>query len=246
MGSREWLEQFINLYYSEPCLWNTKDKNYFNRDLKRSAYSKLIEHLKLVDSNANKAGVIKKINNIRSTYKKERTKVANSKKSGAGTDEVYVPKLWYFSMLLFLDEQDVARHSRSNMDNDSTDNEEMEGESPAGTQSTTPSPTQANAQMFEEEQSQATQSQAPLQSTEQPISNSATQSTSTERTSFKRKRSKTTENEKLTTEVLQTVQNHFKKPTATNDRFDIFGANVAAKLRDLTKHQRILAQKNYK
>ncbi|XP_072398310.1 uncharacterized protein [Diabrotica undecimpunctata] len=146
-------------------------------------------------------------------------------------------------MLLFLDEQDVARHSRSNMDNDSTDNEEMEGESPAGTQSTTPSPTQANAQMFEEEQSQATQSQAPLQSTEQPISNSATQSTSTGRTSFKRKRSKTTENEKITTEVLQTVQNHLKKPTATNDRFDIFGANVAAKLRDLTKHQRILAEK---
>ena len=43
--NRDWLEQFIDLYCSEPCLWNTKDKEYHNRDLKRSAYTKLIEKL---------------------------------------------------------------------------------------------------------------------------------------------------------------------------------------------------------
>ncbi|XP_050683952.1 uncharacterized protein LOC126978880, partial [Leptidea sinapis] len=86
------------------------------------------------------------INNIRSTYKKERKKIADSKKSGAGSQEVYNPKV-------------------------------------------------LNA------------------------------------------------NENLTTEVLQSVQNHLKRPAIVNDRFDIFGANVAAKLRDITKQQRILAEK---
>lgn len=50
-------------------------------------------------------------------------------------------------------------------------------------------------------------------------------------------------NENLTNDVLESVQNHFKKPVSNKDRFDIFGENVAAKLRDLIKNQRILAEK---
>lgn len=42
--------------------------------------------------------LLKKINNIRSTYKKERKKVADSKKSGAGATEIYSPKLWYYQL----------------------------------------------------------------------------------------------------------------------------------------------------
>ncbi|CAG4961640.1 unnamed protein product [Colias eurytheme] len=83
--NREWLEEFIELYRSEPCRWNIKGKEYHNRDLKRSAYTKLVEKLKTVDPRADKDAVVKKINNIRSTYKKERKKIADSKKSGAGT-----------------------------------------------------------------------------------------------------------------------------------------------------------------
>nr|XP_034836340.1 uncharacterized protein LOC117992734 [Maniola hyperantus] len=123
--NREWLEEFIELYRSEPCLWNTKGKEYHNRELKRSAYTKLIEKLKIIDPSADKDAVVKKINNIRSTYKKERKKIADSKKSGAGTQEVYKPKLWYYSMLLFLDDQVEPRHSCSNME--STDNESQFG-----------------------------------------------------------------------------------------------------------------------
>ena len=82
-----------------------------------------MEKLKIVDPSADKDAVVKNINNIRSIYKKERKKIANSKKSGAGNQEVYKPKLWYYSIMLFLDDQEEPRHSRSNMDDESTENE---------------------------------------------------------------------------------------------------------------------------
>ncbi|XP_045761834.1 uncharacterized protein LOC123865057 [Maniola jurtina] len=232
--NREWLEEFIELYRSEPCLWNTKGKEYHNRELKRSAYTKLIEKLKIIDPSADKDAVVKKINNIRSTYKKERKKIADSKKSGAGTQEVYKPKLWYYSMLLFLDDQVEPRHSCSNMDDESTDNEEIESEAQSSLAAQSTSQSSPAAQSTSE-------SSPAAQSTSQ--SPTATQSTPETRsianTSFNRSCSKRNANEILTTEVLQSVQNHFKRPAISNE----FGANVAAKLRDLTKHQRILAEK---
>nr|CAI5834223.1 unnamed protein product [Callosobruchus analis] len=47
----------------------------------------------------------------------------------------------------------------------------------------------------------------------------------------------------LTKEVLATVNNHFKRPRTTDDRFDIVGKNVATKPRYLTNDQRRLAEK---
>jgi len=46
----------------------------------------------------------------------------------------------------------------------------------------------------------------------------------------------------LTTEVLLNVNNHYKRLTKSDDRFDIFGKNVAMKLRDLNREQRILVE----
>lgn len=40
-------------------------------------------------------------------------KVRASEKSGAGTEEVHVPKLWYFDKLLFLEDQETPRMSKS-------------------------------------------------------------------------------------------------------------------------------------
>ncbi|XP_023241025.1 uncharacterized protein LOC111639383 [Centruroides sculpturatus] len=47
----------------------------------------------------------------------------------------------------------------------------------------------------------------------------------------------------LTNEILLTVNDHFKKPHVRDDRFDIFGKNVAMKLRGLPKQQMLIAEK---
>lgn len=54
---------------------------------------------------------------------------------------------------------------------------------------------------------------------------------------------KSLSDQELTNDVLLSAKNHFKKPIKQDDRFDIFGKNVAIKLRDLEKNQRILSEK---
>jgi Alcohol dehydrogenase transcription factor Myb/SANT-like len=76
-----------------------------------------------LDPAANKESVIKKINSIRTCFRKEYRKVVASEKSGAGTTDIYVPTLWYYEILLFLIEQDEPRHSISNIPNEEDRNE---------------------------------------------------------------------------------------------------------------------------
>ncbi|CAJ0927838.1 unnamed protein product [Ranitomeya imitator] len=57
----------------------------------------------------------KKIQGLRTVYKKELNKVVKSKKSGAATDEVYVPSLWYFDLLGFTRDQELPRTMASSM-----------------------------------------------------------------------------------------------------------------------------------
>lgn len=115
MSNRDVLEEFLHIYQNESCLWNIKNKDYHNRDKRSAAYCKLIEKLKEIEPNADRDLVTKKINSFRTAFKKEYHKVAESLKSGAGTDEIYTPKLWYYNQLSFLKEQCIPRSSRSNM-----------------------------------------------------------------------------------------------------------------------------------
>ncbi|GBP12608.1 hypothetical protein EVAR_10266_1 [Eumeta japonica] len=113
---REVLLEFISIYQSELCLWKVKSEIYHNRDQRNAALEKLLTKYKEVDAEANRDAVLKKINSLRTAYQKEKKKVEESKRSGAGTDAVYVPKLWYYKELSFINDQNVARASVSNMD----------------------------------------------------------------------------------------------------------------------------------
>ncbi|KAG8314511.1 hypothetical protein J6590_091426 [Homalodisca vitripennis] len=57
------------------------------------------------------------------------------------------------------------------------------------------------------------------------------------------KRMTPTQQATLTGELLQTVNEHFKRPRPSEDRHDIFGKNVANVLREVLVPQRILAEK---
>lgn len=73
-------------------------------------------------------GFIKKrIDNIRSCFRRELAKVQASKTSGAGTENVYTPKLWYFELLEFTIVHELPKASKSSLPSASTDvNEDME------------------------------------------------------------------------------------------------------------------------
>ncbi|XP_041987415.1 uncharacterized protein LOC121739143 [Aricia agestis] len=114
-ASREWLETFIELYKSEPCLWKTKSTEYYDRSKKNAAYEKLVKKLQEIEPTATRESVIRKINNIRCTYKKEYNKVIASMTQS--NDSVYEPRLWYYNLLSFLDNQDSIKISPSDSDN---------------------------------------------------------------------------------------------------------------------------------
>ncbi|KAG8251641.1 hypothetical protein J6590_075227 [Homalodisca vitripennis] len=116
-------EEFIALFRDLPCLWQTTSKEYHDRPKREAAYHTLLEKMKEVEPLANKDCVIKKINNMRSSFRKEVKKIKESMKTGSGAYEVYKPKLWYFESLRFLNDQKTPRQSISNIDNHDSENE---------------------------------------------------------------------------------------------------------------------------
>lgn len=113
---RDFVTDFIALYKSLPCLWKIKSKEYTNRNLKNEAHNKLVDFCKSINPAANREFVIKRIQSFRGSFRKELRKVAASKRSGAGTEEIYEPTLWYFNLLLFTLDQEQPTPSLSNME----------------------------------------------------------------------------------------------------------------------------------
>ncbi|KAG5871361.1 hypothetical protein JTB14_019758 [Gonioctena quinquepunctata] len=97
-----------------------KGKDYTNKNLKDKGHRELIELCKQVIINPDENFVCKKIQSIRSCFRKELKKVEQSKRSGASEDDVYTPALWYFDLLLFTRDSETCSSSISNLDDQET------------------------------------------------------------------------------------------------------------------------------
>ncbi|CAH1993137.1 unnamed protein product, partial [Acanthoscelides obtectus] len=114
-NNKEFLSDFIDLHRQLPAVWKVKSDVYKNRNMKNLAYEKLVEKLKEVEPNADREMVRKKINVLRSAYRRELKKVIASYKSGTGTESIYEPSLWYFKELDFLRDQETQVPGTSTM-----------------------------------------------------------------------------------------------------------------------------------
>nr|CAD7433888.1 unnamed protein product [Timema monikensis] len=110
-ASKEFLTRFIEIYKSHPALWKVKSKEYANRNLKNAGYDALVEFYRKVDSKADRDFVAKKIQSLRGSFRKELKKFVKSRKSGASSDDHYVPSLWYFDLLSFTWEHETPSES---------------------------------------------------------------------------------------------------------------------------------------
>ncbi|XP_055373858.1 uncharacterized protein LOC129607135 [Condylostylus longicornis] len=100
-----WLD-FIAIYRNHPELWNVGIESYKNRMLKNKAYEILAKKLKEIDPAATTDTVRKKINSLRSCYRRELLKMnRRNSRPGITEDLMYVPKLWYFNELQFLENE---------------------------------------------------------------------------------------------------------------------------------------------
>ncbi|XP_034487407.1 uncharacterized protein LOC117791700 [Drosophila innubila] len=101
--SRHWLTEFIEQYQEEECLWQPKHHDYSNHASRNKAYDKLVEKLKEVEPNPDRAMVVRKINSLRSAFRREFRKSSNKSD--------YETRLWYYDKLLFIADHKPKRHS---------------------------------------------------------------------------------------------------------------------------------------
>ncbi|CAH2096532.1 unnamed protein product [Euphydryas editha] len=219
-GYREVLEEFINIYRSEPCLWQMKNKEYHNRKKKTIAYNKLINQLKEIEPSANREMVVKKINGLRTTYRKEKKKKEAYLKFG---DTQYEPTLWYYDLMSFLDgDQETPVDTPVGRDSCSNTEEIEEYES---TEEITSESMERDSIGSERHDTLETKSMSDMT----PIR------------SRRDKRKCPTKTIAWTNEMVPTTR--YKRSSIEEDRFDAFGKNIAMKLRDLPKQQRLIAEK---
>jgi hypothetical protein len=84
-----------SMYKERHCLWKITSESYKNKNSRNSAIGEIVGFLKSSGfQEANTKIVKEKIQNIRRAMNKERKKVEQSRKSGAGSDEVSVPTSW--------------------------------------------------------------------------------------------------------------------------------------------------------
>ncbi|XP_037926310.1 uncharacterized protein LOC119661163 [Hermetia illucens] len=120
VDTEAWRE-FFSVLQTLPELWKNEADVFKDKHKKKIALSKLLEVYKSIDGNANEDTVKKRLQNIRSCYRRECKKVERSRKSGAGVDEEYVPTLWYFDLVEFLRDQEIQLSGTSTVDLDDGD-----------------------------------------------------------------------------------------------------------------------------
>ena len=113
---RKFFEDFLETYQNLPTLWQSRSDDYKNTYLRTEAWETLLTKYKEFDENASMDVVKKKINSMRTSYRRELNKIRKSEKSGAGSDDIYIPSIWYFHSLDFLRDQESVVETLNTFD----------------------------------------------------------------------------------------------------------------------------------
>lgn len=114
--TREQTATLIMLYERYPHLYNVADPAYKNRNKREFLLNEIKKEFKeTLNIDLTTADIKKKINGLRTQYFKELNLIKKSENSGAGTSELYQPRLWCFELLHFLRGGHKSRESESNL-----------------------------------------------------------------------------------------------------------------------------------
>ncbi|XP_014294784.1 uncharacterized protein [Halyomorpha halys] len=103
-NSEDCLRRFISTYESLPELWNRNDSNYMNKWKKRKSLEKLLAIYREIKPHAVIKDVTKKLNTLRSNFRRELNKIKSSLSDGCERESAYKPCSWVFYALSFLAE----------------------------------------------------------------------------------------------------------------------------------------------
>lgn len=124
---QEIIRAVIEKYRKLPFLWKKEHEEYFNKAVRERGYKAMLRIYRNWDEECTMNMLKKKIDNLRSNYLKEHKKVLASQRAGG---KLYVPTLWYYNSLTFLNNQSSNDNDDENglqdplEDDQSSDNEE--------------------------------------------------------------------------------------------------------------------------
>ncbi|XP_038207419.1 uncharacterized protein LOC119829107 [Zerene cesonia] len=97
----KWIEdttyKFVQEYLKHECFYNYKAPKYKIKGARDTALLRISEAMNIPGFGSKE--VYTKIRNLKSTYAQEAKKIKQSTKSGAGTDDVYIPQIKWFKLL---------------------------------------------------------------------------------------------------------------------------------------------------
>ena len=89
--NRDKVQDLIDYLRNEECLWRIKSSDYRNKTKKQRALESIIGKLAIPQLTVDHLST--KIKILRNQYRRELRFKRNFEKSGAGRDEIYIPKL---------------------------------------------------------------------------------------------------------------------------------------------------------
>lgn len=115
MAANAWTNErtleFIEQYKNKPLLWDIVHNDYRNKIKRHDALLELANSFEVT-----KEETEKKIKNLQTTFSIENKKVKDSKRSGAGRDEIYCSKWYAFEAMMFIQERNRPRCTVSTED----------------------------------------------------------------------------------------------------------------------------------
>ncbi|XP_047992772.1 uncharacterized protein LOC125231371 [Leguminivora glycinivorella] len=123
----EVIRAVLEMYRSMPFLWKRDDEDYLNKAAREEGCKVLLDIYHEWDADCTMRGLKRKIENLRSNYIKERKKVLTSQKAGG---KIYVPNLWYYNLLTFLNRRPYVDDDSSQdpLDNEQNDDQNSDEE----------------------------------------------------------------------------------------------------------------------
>ncbi|KOB67403.1 Uncharacterized protein OBRU01_19870 [Operophtera brumata] len=104
--------KFIQCYKIHDCLWHFSSPDYKCKDKRNAALIAIVNEMNINDIGVTE--VKNKIKNLRSTYRQELKKIENSKKSGAGLNNVYVSNIKWLKEMEEVFMNDLKRKTYEN------------------------------------------------------------------------------------------------------------------------------------
>ncbi|XP_022908175.2 uncharacterized protein [Onthophagus taurus] len=130
--NKKFWSEFIEIYRDQRSLWDVKHKNYSNKHLRKEGYTALIDKTKEIFPDCEEKFVKAKVESLRASFRRELKKVQSSKRTGSGQDDVYEPSLWYYDLMVFTSDQEVARKGVSSLEKRKRDEVPLEDEEESG------------------------------------------------------------------------------------------------------------------